>query len=124
MALYEKRSLMMTIEVPDSLSRGRLADHPRAGNRPRDFARIRQLRRLHDSFRNRPAAARFFYVAEKMRGCLRWNPSRTGPGTVAGSPVSVEVFFVSQEGDVPSRTALVMLNDIIFPLIAHVPRAR
>src|ERR1700693_4538122 len=43
---------------------------PRAGNRSRDFARIYQLRRPQDSFRNRPAAARFFYVAWKMRGCL------------------------------------------------------
>src|SRR6478609_2767847 len=69
-ALYEKRSLT-TIVTPESMSGGRLAGHPSAGNRPHNFARIYRLRRLHDSFRNYPAAARFFYVAENMRGCLR-----------------------------------------------------
>jgi hypothetical protein len=69
MASYEKRFLM-TIVAPESLSGGRLAGLPRAGNRPRDFARINQLRRLHDSFRNHPAAARYFYVAGKNEGMI------------------------------------------------------
>jgi hypothetical protein len=79
--------------APESVSGGGLAGQPRAGKRSRHFARIYQLRRLQDSFRNRSTQARFFYVAPKMRGCLRCRRATTATLSPSASISSSSAAF-------------------------------